>query len=254
MDQITNLSQYSISTIPFVILSMALIGSWHCSMMCGGLVLASCKTKVDHFFYQLGRLSGYLLLATSLHFLGQILIQKQIKSLANFSAISIGVIFILIGIKHLKNDNFHLPLPNFLIKLSTSLNKKFINFPLFVGLFSFFLPCGFLYSVMLATIPLNSLLSSLLIAFFFWLGTAPALIAAPAVIQKILTPLRKKVPVVISICFITLGILSIISIFGKDHSHHGSHGNHDSHGNHSKHKRDHSKMDHSKMDHSKMNH
>ena len=78
-----------------------------------------------------------------------------------------------------------------------------------MGGLSALLPCGFLYMMVVATIPLqNPILSAGLMAAF-WLGTLPGLMLGPLILQKILPTQNKSLHKLIGGLFILLGLITL---------------------------------------------
>lgn len=210
----------------WTMLTTALIGGPHCAGMCGGLVLAAGPSKKENFSYQLGRLSGYLFLglaAGSLSFYLQDF--TQVGWVQALPTLTLAVFFIFMGLTGYKGKAPHFPMPRFL----TNLNLKFMPQALklkktpvlrasLIGMLSLFLPCGLLYGVALASSTLGHPLLSMGAMFVFWLGTLPALTLAPTLLQKFLNPLRQKYPKAISLCFVGLGLITLITRFSNLYS------------------------------------
>jgi len=204
-------------------------GSLHCVGMCGGLVTASCEKSNEVFKYQVGRLLGYLLLGVFSGTLGSFLSLKSLPSYYSvFPAVMIGSVFIFMGIKNFKNQKAEFPAPKFLrntyLKLWEKLikNNKGFSKAFLVGGLSILLPCGLLYGVVLGTIALQSTTLGVLSMFFFWLGTLPSMLLAPGIVQKILRPLKLKLPKTYAISLVTIGLLTISFRLANFHSQNAS--------------------------------
>ena len=201
------------------VLSSSFLGSLHCLGMCGPIVVATNKTKWHSLFYQMGRLFGYLILGFIVGHLGQEILGRFPGSWAALIApFILGLTFISLGLLLFKQRQFHFPLP----KLISLPYKKFITlqsknkssvFTFFIGLCSIFLPCGWLYGFVIGAATTNSIKTSLLIMFMFWLGTVPALFFTPLIFQKIIGPLKKKFPAMAgSILLVAGAILILVAI------------------------------------------
>ncbi|MBT5954594.1 sulfite exporter TauE/SafE family protein [bacterium] len=220
-------------SIAVTVLVASFLGSLHCLGMCGGLVLAATSGKnqwVSLTIYHIGRLFGYLLLAFLMGYLGQQLLSSHINRLSLYASLSISFLFIFLGLQLLlrqnKNTSFH-----FLSKLShrllTPLYK--LKLPIFgvreaiIGFGSILLPCGWLYTILIATIPLKSPVSSMGILFVFWVGTLPALYSAPSLINKLLLPISKRIPNLSGLLLLGAGLFTLYLrhgiIFGLDSCH-----------------------------------
>lgn len=200
-------------------------GSLHCVGMCGGLVTASCEKSNDVFRYQFGRLLGYLLLGLFAGIIGSFFKFENVP--AHFSvipAVMIGLVFIFMGIKNFRNQKTELPAPEFLRNLYLKLwgrfvkNNRGVSKAFFVGAISIFLPCGLLYGVVLGTVALQSSTLGILSMFFFWLGTLPSMLLAPGIVQKIMRPLKLRLPKTYAVTLVTIGLLTITFRLAHFHS------------------------------------
>lgn len=218
LDQLDNLATAPYYLIAFVALMTGILGSTHCVGMCGGLVLALGRGAKITLSYQIGRLLGYTTLGIALPLLGlNTMGLRNNVPLAYFSAIMMGSIFIFIGLKNLfswKKSFFkHDFLEKLNVKIWGALLKKFRNFDiirsLLAGSASALLPCGLLWTVLILTFTASSPLQSFVFVFFFWLGTIPALSFAPEIVNKLAKPLLKKLPRVIPIMLIIVGVSTI---------------------------------------------
>jgi sulfite exporter TauE/SafE len=91
-----------------------------------------------------------------------------------------------------------------LVKNNDSSIKSFL-----VGMLSIFLPCGLLYGVVLGVAAFEHSMYAILSMFFFWLGTVPSMVFAPTILQKILRPLKAKIPKSYALTLILLGLMTI---------------------------------------------
>lgn len=191
-------------------------GSLHCVGMCGGLVTASCEKSHDVFRYQLGRLLGYLSLGLMAGFIGSFLKFENLPSQVSvIPAVMIGMVFIFMGIKNYRNQKTELPAPQFLRNLYVKIWGKFVkdnrgvSKAFFVGAISILLPCGLLYGVVLGTVALQSSTLGVLSMLFFWLGTLPSMLLAPGIVQKIMRPLKLRLPKTYALTLVTIGLVTI---------------------------------------------
>lgn len=204
------------SFLPWISFIAGVGGSLHCVGMCGGLVTASCEKSHDVFRYQIGRLIGYLFLGLAAGFLGNLLMIKNIHPFASFvTAFFVGGVFIFWGIQNLRNKKVALPVPRFVSKVYLVLWRKLVqknkNFTkaFFTGMISIFLPCGLLYGVALGTVALEHTHEAIVAMFFFWLGTVPSMVVAPAVVRRLIRPIKLKLPKTYAVSLILIGVLTI---------------------------------------------
>lgn len=209
------LSNYQ-NFLPWVSFIAGLGGSLHCVGMCGGLVTASCEKSNDVFGYQVGRLIGYLVLGLSAGLLGGLIRIESIDPfIAMIPGMFIGILFLFWGIQSLRGKKAELPMPKFMGRFYTFLWRKLVfkNIGLskafFTGLISIFLPCGLLYGVVLGAVAISHPLMAMTSMFFFWLGTTPSMVLAPALFQKILNPLKKSLPKTYAISLILIGLMTV---------------------------------------------
>lgn len=216
-DQISNF-------LPWVSFLAGVGGSLHCVGMCGGLAASSCDKPQDVVRYQFGRLLGYLLLAGLAGYLGSFL---NIKSLHPYAAVVpgfiIGGLFVFWGIQNFRGRKAELPMPKFFGKFYTRLWMKLVfknkNFTkaFFTGFISIMLPCGLLYGIVLSTAAMENVGMALVSMFFFWLGTVPSMVAAPGILQKIIRPIKNKLPKTYAITLVSIGLLTISFRISKLH-------------------------------------
>lgn len=216
--------------LPWVSFLAGMGGSLHCVGMCGGLVTASCEGSKDVFRYQIGRLIGYLFLGAVAGFIGSFLNFKSAHPLVTIiPSVFVGLLFIYWGVQSLRGKKAELPAPKFLSELYTKLWKTLVqknkNFTkaFFTGLISIMLPCGLLYGVVIGTVALQHTSYALLSMFFFWLGTVPAMVIAPGLVQKIFKPFKAKLPKAYAISLMMIGVMTIsfrmVKLHGGTHKH-----------------------------------
>ncbi len=204
------------NVLPWISFIAGIGGSLHCVGMCGGLVTATCQKPSEIYRYQFGRLLGYLILGFFAGILGKIFsIQATNPKLTLIPGLILGALFLFWGIQNFRGKKAEIPLPKFLSYLYSKLWMRFVlknnNFSksFFTGALSIFLPCGLLYGVVLGIAAFEHSFQALLAMLFFWLGTLPSMILAPSIIQKILRPLKMKLPRAYAISLIIIGLATI---------------------------------------------
>ena len=202
-----------ITLIPASVLAASFLGSWHCVGMCGGLIIASTKNKTDIALYHLGRLIGYLALGMLISQVGEIFFTSLSPLFTKLGIVMIGTYLVYLGITlfispqkalHTGPSWFTKPL-HYIFKSTDSPRKSFL-----IGLCSILLPCGWLYAFLAATLTLHSLPQAMIMMTLFWLGTLPALLASPMLIQKVLRPIRTTLPKLSALILILAGIITIL--------------------------------------------
>jgi sulfite exporter TauE/SafE len=203
--------------VPWIAFLVGIGGSLHCIGMCGGLATGCTVKKNGNILYQLGRLASYTLLGLFAGTMGRFLMFKQDSVYSTLiPAIMIGLIFIYWGLKPwLPNVQIHMPkkFSDFHMRLwrkYLGVEYKDSNIaPFMIGSLSIFLPCGLLYGVVLALASFKSPMIGAISMLAFGLGTLPAMGLAPSIIQKILTPLRRNMPLVSSFVLVSFGVITI---------------------------------------------
>ena len=205
-----------LSFLPWVSFAAGLGGSLHCVGMCGGLVTASCQKPKDVGRYQIGRLIGYLCLGFFAGVLGKIFtIQEANPKITLIPGLILGCLFLFWGVQNYRGKKDKIQLPKFLNKLYTKLWLRLVyknensSKAFYTGLLSLFLPCGLLYGVVLGVATFEHSIHALLTMLFFWLGTLPAMLLAPSILQKILKPLKIRLPKTYAISLILIGLMTI---------------------------------------------
>ena len=202
--------------MPWVSFLAGLGGSFHCVAMCGGLASASCNNKTDVFHYQFGRLAGYIILGLFAGFLGRIFsLQASNPKLSIIPGLLLGGLFLFWGIENLRGKKAEIPTPKFFSKIYANLWKKFvlnnkgISKSFVTGLLSIFLPCGMLYGIVIGVAAFDHSFKAIIAMFFFWLGTLPSMVLAPSILQKIMSPLKSKLPKTYALSLIFVGLVTI---------------------------------------------
>jgi sulfite exporter TauE/SafE len=218
LDQLNELSSAPLYFIIFAGIISGLAGSLHCTGMCGGLVSMVARSKVDLTSYHIGRLLGYLAISLIIPLLGITAFElKNNLYLSIASAISLGGIFIYIGLKGIFNWKLGSGLHQTIEKFNQS-SFRFIfsrfkdisvlkNFS--IGSMSVFLPCGLLWTVIILSLSAHNWGYTAAFIISFWLGTVPALSFASTALVKFLRPLQVKSPKLISTIFLIIGIGTI---------------------------------------------
>ena len=175
--------------------SMALVtgflGSGHCLGMCGGLIsalsLALSKRRQNLLFqalYHVGRISTYCLIGAMVGWLGSVLAYaNQFHGLMRMALIGSDCFIIVVGLgsaglfRRLNIMRLNFPGPVQAISraalILTKVPSSVAALPL--GLLMGFLPCGFLYAMIITAAQTSSVGKGSLALLFFGLGTTPAL-------------------------------------------------------------------------------
>ncbi len=203
---------------------LGLVGSLHCGVMCGPIVLAlstHSKNKTTFFLRQLayntGRITTYLLIGAIIGLIGKGLTLAGFQQILSIvSGVLIFTLYFAPKLSHKFNSFI------FLIQGFTTFLKKHIS-PFFksqsvisrfmIGFVNGFLPCGLVYIAAAGAIATGEPSDSAIFMLFFGLGTVPMLLGI-SVSQmffgsKIKLNASKAIPVfvaTISILFILRGL------------------------------------------------
>ncbi|MCB9030233.1 MAG: sulfite exporter TauE/SafE family protein [Deltaproteobacteria bacterium] len=228
------------------ILIASLLGSPHCAGMCGGFVVFysgnSTTPKISHISYNLGRFLTYITLGILAGYVGKTFnIAGQVAGFQNLAAILTGSLLIFWGLKALLIPNFSFfgedLSSNIWRKIQTPLkalvkNETEISWNLrafFIGLFTTFLPCGWLYTYVAIAAASADPINGALIMSVFWLGTLPIMLSIGAFSQQLTNLLGKRLPMLTAVLVIAAGIFAIsgqiIPSMGHKH-HHPKHHQH----------------------------
>jgi sulfite exporter TauE/SafE len=202
--------------IPAASFLMGITGSIHCVAMCGAIA-TSCSSKISHNInYQVGRIISYSLLGLLAGYMGSSF--KQISDnpyIKNIPAFMLGLFFIYWGLSTFFNKKSLITLPKSVSSLLHNVLGKFYGKKesryrsLMIGLLTALLPCGLLYGVIISLAMFQNMFIGLIGMLFFCLGTIPALIISPTLIQKIIKPIRDQFPKATSLTLIIFGLLTI---------------------------------------------
>lgn len=163
---------------------MGLLGSLHCAVMCGPLMLSLPIEKrsiwsagFNLLLYQTGRILIYTLMGGLAGWLG-----STFSIIANQKLLSIILGLLLISFKLLQfSSNYSKRLSSFQFKLISPISKlmgKLFGFPLwefFAGILNGIIPCGMVYLALATAVNSASTINGLQFMFLFGLGTLPLL-------------------------------------------------------------------------------
>jgi sulfite exporter TauE/SafE len=82
-----------------------------------------------------------------------------------------------------------------------------------LGLFSAALPCGWLYAFVATSAAAGSATGGAIVMAAFWAGTLPAMVAVGLGAQRLLGPVRRRLPVVTAVVMIVIGMLTVAGRF-----------------------------------------
>ncbi len=216
MGHISNLTFAGRALIPGAVFTASVLGSLHCASMCGPLVLAVASDKRAAVLYHFGRLLGYTTLGALFGFMGNRLLgTSTFRILPILSTLTMGTLFVSMGIAQLRSRSVHLRLPAWLNNAYTLALRRAaeprhgISGAFVVGLLSVFLPCGWLYSFLLSAAATQNFLLGGALLVAFWAGTLPALLLGPIAFQKLIRPTRNMAPRLAGILLIFAGVITL---------------------------------------------
>ena len=210
------------SSMLLLMFLMGFMGSLHCVGMCGGLVSAvSMSAKQTWWFgllvYQCGRLTSYAAFGLVLGFIGLAfndfggdLIQRLIGMLAGL----LMLIFALNLAGWLPDPAQRLSIwvthKVGLMKLVASLAKHArLRGWYALGLVNGLLPCGLVYAALAMSTTTGDAITASLMMISFGLGTIPAMMFVPVIIQKMSPVLRLNTLRVAALLMMFLGLMTI---------------------------------------------
>lgn len=188
--------------------------------MCGGLIVATVRSRAQWAAYHFGRLFGYLCLGATAGYMGSTLLKNQngVHQLSLVSTLLLAAGFIFAGVRVWQRKPPHVSiLPQ---KLINWLYRKANGKAWAVGVLTALLPCGWLHVFVLGAATTRSAFLGASFLLMFWLGTLPALSAAPWLVKRVFKPISLRAPRLAAILLLSAGILSvtarIIPLFAAD--------------------------------------
>jgi sulfite exporter TauE/SafE len=203
------------------VLTASLLGSLHCAAMCGGLLPVyavdadGSRRGSRHLAYNLGRGTSYLLLGAWAGGVGS-LIDRSTSWLAwqRPAAWLAGAAMALIGIKALLDAVGYAPQrgqpPSWMARRSAATIRALRGLPgtpraIAVGVVSVLLPCGWLWSFVIAAAGTGRVGAGVMTMLAFWLGTLPMMFSLGAVFSLASRPLLRRAPILTALMMIALG-------------------------------------------------
>lgn len=198
------------------ILSSSFFGSWHCAGMCGPIATLM-GTRKSLWSYHLGRMISYVSLGALAGGLGQFFLNSEFIYLRWISAVLMTLVLLFTGLS--------LIFPQYSPQGSSpfswrqkiwNMAKRIQSFHVghsgfVVGLLTIFLPCGWLYTYVMAAIATRSPWAGGLTLFLFWLGGLPALIAVPMMIRSTVQAAGLRHQRIAGVVLLIAGLYSIFS-------------------------------------------
>jgi sulfite exporter TauE/SafE len=213
-----------ISTAALVIgiLSSSFFGSWHCAAMCGPIATLM-STRNSLVAYHLGRMISYTLLGIVAGGLGQVFLNSDFILLRWVSSAVLALILISSGLnliwpKFFSDKMALTPWSHKVLLLIKKLQAFHIGRSGFVvGLLTALLPCGWLYTYVVAAMATKSPWAGALTLFLFWLGGLPSLSAVPFMVRKTVQAAGLRQQRIAGLVLVVAGIYSIASFMFLHH-------------------------------------
>lgn len=195
---------------------MGFLGSMHCVGMCGPLALALPPGKnvyLSKALYNTGRVLSYSLLGFTAGLIG---LQFANMGFRNVFSIGIGILTVAVGILFFMRPTLsfaRLESSLFLSKIKQVIARQFLqknyqsNF--IAGFFTGFLPCGFLFMALTASIAAPSPAASALFMALFASGTVPAMFLVSLLFGLLNQKTRNRLKYALPLFTISIGLYLI---------------------------------------------
>ncbi len=202
-------------------LLVGLLGSFHCLGMCGPLILAiphrtenKSRIIIEDLFYNIGRISIYVLLGI---FLGLIGLGLGFGYYQQYLSIGMGVLILILYFLPGKIKN---RFSNFGLSRWISGNfRKYFNFLLqsknlfsliTLGMLNGLLPCGLVYVALAGAFAYGDTYKTILFMLGFGVGTVPIMFALFIAKDLITLKIRKKITKLIPAGVIIIALMLIL--------------------------------------------
>ncbi len=211
---------------------IGLAGSLHCVGMCSPLAIAVSKLSrsqfLNRFLYNGGRILTYAMLGATVGAFG------AIAGLAEFQgALSVGlgillILFGVVGVSHIQipiiTPFFHRFMGWLKVIFGRQLQSKTRASLLLMGSINGLLPCGLTYFALAYCVTLPNAFAGFGFMFAFGVGTLPAMLGLPAVVQLVASRTKFRIQRLSAVVMIALGALLLVrSVYAyQDGFHHAA--------------------------------
>lgn len=193
--------------LSLTILVSSFLGSWHCAAMCSPIASLMAH-KRSLWSYHLGRGLSYILCGAFGGYIGSVFFTHELLRVRIYSGILFALILFFMGIHIFRGKKLNLPHWRWI---------KFIYHPqtpgFIIGLLSVFLPCGWLYSYIFASIATQSVRGGILVMSLFWIGGLPALSSVSIIMQKSIQLAPSKKQTIAGVILIFASLYSLTSFY-----------------------------------------
>lgn len=184
--------------------------------MCGGLVVSFAKDAASIGLYHLGRLLSYVALGATAGALGSAVLNSPLaRELPWIVSTVFGLMLVAVGLCRLGGKPLHFALPGFVARLTSKAIVRALKWDsrrtgvIVLGALSAFLPCGWLYTFVLAAAATKSAALGAGALGLFWLGTVPALTATPLVFNRMTARMQTLMPKLSGVLMVGLGFFAL---------------------------------------------
>lgn len=194
----------------------SLIGSIHCVGMCGGFSVWAHQMN-GVLTYHVGRLAGYLGLGVIAGVIGDATFNLISPVYQVGIGVGLGVVILVTGVRTLFAPLAIRRVPKIVALITDmlipELIKKSRGLPIIqgfvLGIGSILLPCGWLYSFLMAGAATGSVGESVSVMASFWLGTVPALVIGTRLFAVVMGPIQRYSAQLQAILLIGVGLVTI---------------------------------------------
>lgn len=206
-------------TYHYLAFFMGLLGSIHCAVMCGPLLLAvqagqgiSWKTTFNKLLYQFGRILTYGLIGLFLGLLGNVASLQGWQQ--GFSLVT-GILLFTIGLFYMfgKSSSKLAAIQTKAIQPFAKFMGKWLYRPggsFVAGILNGILPCGMVYMALASAVNADSIWNSFYFMLLFGLGTLPLLLVFSFAGNFPKRIFKKGFSTVLPVLFILMGLWFIL--------------------------------------------
>lgn len=192
--------------LALAILTSSFLGSWHCAGMCGAMAsLMAHKRRL--WSYHFGKGLSYTLIGALSGHLGSVLLNHDLRWLRLLTGLLFSFVLFYWGFQTFRGRN---------LKPPSWLNRSLLRpsgSGFYLGSMAIFLPCGWLYTYVLAAAATRSPLAGAITMGLFWLGGLPSLSLLPLYLKKSLALADEKKRKIGSAVLISASLYSLFSFY-----------------------------------------
>lgn len=194
--------------LALAILGSSFWGSWHCAAMCGP-VASLMAHKRSLMTYHLGRGASYIFVGALGGYLGSLFLQNDLHLVRIYSGYFFAALLVFLGIQTFRGRK-----SAFSPRIPWLHSFYQLRLPgIALGLLSVFLPCGWLYSYLLAAAATQSPMAGALVMTLFWFGGLPALSTVSIYLGKSIQLAPEKKQMMAALVLVFAGLYSLVSFY-----------------------------------------